>query len=72
MENTENTTGTALGASPEAKKERLTSPMYAIQRLSGAIKGLEESKMLQDNELAKLKSLRQELVQRYIGGDLGL
>lgn len=72
MENTENTTQEAQGAGLETKKERLSSPMYAIQRLSGAIKGLEESKLLQDEELTKLKELRKELVQRYIGGDLGL
>lgn len=73
MENTNTKTEKAQGANtvPE-KEERNPSSTYTIKSLAGNIKKLEKLKMCTPEEIKELKRMHKGIMERWIGGNLGL
>lgn len=53
-------------------EERNPSSTYTIKSLAGNIKKLEKLKMCTTEELGQLKKIHRAVMERWIGGNLGL
>lgn len=53
-------------------EERNPSSTYTIKSLAGNIKKLEKLKMCNTEELTQLKKIHKTIMERWIGGNLGL
>lgn len=56
----------------DKKEERNPSSTYTIKSLAGNIKKLEKLKMCTPEELVQLKATHKKIMERWIGGNLGL
>lgn len=73
MENTNTNAEGAQGAKTvPQKEERNPSSTYTIKSLAGNIKKLEKLKMCTEEEVKQLKKIHKAVMERWIGGNLGL
>lgn len=70
MEKTNTSTENAQGAT--TVPERNPSSTYTIKSLAGNIKKLEKLKMCTEDEIKQLKATHKKIMERWIGGNIGL
>lgn len=76
MENMNKNASEAQGAktaeTDKKTEERNPSSTYTIKSLAGNITKLEKLKMCNEEELKTLKKIHRAVMERWIGGNLGL
>lgn len=71
-EKSQKTQGVKMAATDEKTEERNPSLSYTIKSLGGNIQKLQKLKVLTQEEIETLVTIRKKLIEKYIGLDLNL